>query len=137
MEYVQVALKCLNLMFNEPPVTTAMQSILRIQQAVEQSLTASNTAIPMQDKDDSGATVLGPIERSVPNIQFPSLDRNLNGSATDLIVFTDKNSTFDPNRHSDGMEISSGADLSIDPLWISNYDVLTTDLFNFFPTFAA
>ena len=137
MEYVRVALKCLNSMFNEPPVTTAIQSILRIQQAVEHSISASDVPMQEQDKDNYGAASLGPIERSMPSIQFPSLDPNITGSATDLIVLTDKNTFIGPNHHSNGMEMASGADNPTDPLWISNYDVLTTDLFNFFPTFTA
>ena len=132
-----MALKCLNMMGNGPPVTTAIQSILRIQQVVEQSISAFDAPVPVPDKDNYGATLSGSMDRSLPNIQFPSLDRNVTGSANDLIVFTDKNSTFDPNHHPDGIDIAPGADLSTDPLWISNYDVLTTDLFNFFPTFTS
>ena len=105
-----------------------------IQEAVERSISSSGIdRLFPGSKDNSSPT--GHQEQSLPSIQFPSLDRNAVGSVDDLIMFTDRNMSSDAAHQANEMELTSGVDpLYSSSFWTSNYDILTTDLFNFFPT---
>lgn len=124
MEYVEMALTSLNQLVAGEPVTTTIQSILRIQEAVERFISGSAEV----DSDDTASP-----GHNLLSVQFPSINRNNAGSASDLIYFTDRNHDFGSNYQSNtGLQF--GSDSAADPLWGSNFDVTTTDLFNFFST---
>jgi len=124
MEYVEMALTSLNQLVAGEPITTTIQSILRIQEAVERFISGSAEV----DSDDTASP-----GQNLLSVQFPSTNRNNAGSASNLIYFTDRNHDLGSNYQSNtGLQTSSNS--SAGPLWGSNFDVLTTDLFNFFST---
>lgn len=128
-----MALNCLNSMITDEPIRTTIRSILRIKEAVEHAI-SSERVDALAQGSHSTLSPLGPIDQSLPSIQFPSLDRNVAGSATDLILFTERNSSSETAHQSNDIGLTSGVDSLYSSFWTSNYDILTTDLFNFFPT---
>ena len=136
MGYVQMALKCLGSMVAGEPMVTGIQSILHIQQVVEQSIATSTMNISAQIRSDNSPPIR-PMDRTQSTIQFSSLDRNIVGTYNDMILFTERNGAIEPAYQLGETHFEQSAGSLIDSFGISNLDVLTTDLFNFFPTFAA
>ena len=129
-----MALKSLESMVAGEPISTAIQSVLSIQQAVERFISGSDMHTPTQSRSDNSLSRNGRKDRSLPSIQFPSTDRNVAGLTGDLICFSERNNAFESTYEpvNIGLESSSGA--SADSMWVSNFDVLTTDLFSLSPT---
>jgi DUF4097 and DUF4098 domain-containing protein YvlB len=134
MEYVRMVLRILDNMVPGEPISTAKQSLLRIQQAVERSISGPSGDITVQLSPDITSFPHGRTDRNIPSVQFPSLYNNLTGSASDLIYFTDRNHTSESTFNNHDVGFGSDSIPSAESLWLSNYDVLTTDLFSFFPT---
>jgi hypothetical protein len=134
MEYVRMVLRIMDNMVPGEPISTATQSLLRIQQAVERSISGSSVDISALISPNITSFPHGRTDRNLPSVQFPSLYHNLTGSSSDLIYFTDRNHTLESSFNNHDVGFGSDSSPSADSIWASNYDVLTTDLFSFFPT---
>ncbi|KAF6815468.1 C6 zinc finger domain-containing protein [Colletotrichum musicola] len=144
LEYIRMAIGCLRSLVADDPVTNAIRSVKSIVWAVENSIGASKTTSDaLLSVDGTSATdSLSPSwpddHRFPTNIQFPSLDENRATTTTtsdDLIFFSNR-----PYRHQQPEPVPAdysmslpGATPVLNPFSDLDFDVLTTDLFNFFP----
>lgn len=138
-----MAIGCLRSLVADDPVTNAIRSVKRIVWAVENSIgtskTTSDAPPPVDDSStaDSSSPPWPSNNRFPTNIQFPSLDENRGTTTTsdDLIFFSNR-----PYRHQQPEPLPAdysmplpGAAPGLNPFSDLDFDVLTTDLFNFFP----
>ncbi|KUI62886.1 hypothetical protein VP1G_10012 [Cytospora mali] len=157
VEYIQMAIECLGLMVNDEPVTNARNSLKKILRIVEETIVkGKNMETPMASglpafadpilQTNANPTMPSPVSfmsqdhpQSHSNIQFPSLNAPLS-SANQLIFFSDQPGSMGtdtngsltmPNLPGDPDTFAPGEGL--DPLSHFHYDVVTTDLYNFFP----
>lgn len=158
VEYIQMASRCLDIMTNDEPVTNARNSLRKILRVVEETIAkgkntdpATTSGLPafadpiLQTMHDP--TLQSPVSfmgndnpQSHGNIQFPSLNAPLS-SANQLIYFSDLPGSLGndatgalavPSMPGDPDAFSPGGE-GLDPLSHFHYDVVTTDLYNFFP----
>ncbi|KAJ0278230.1 hypothetical protein COL940_007349 [Colletotrichum noveboracense] len=131
LEYIQMAISGLHALVGDDPVTNAVRSIKRIVWAVESSINASRTTL------DGGSTDSSPSwagDRFPTSIQFPSLDENRATTSDDLIYFSNRGYRQQPEPLPQDYAMSlPGTAPGLHPFPDLNFDVLTTDLFNFFP----
>ncbi|KAI8286681.1 Lactose regulatory protein LAC9 [Colletotrichum sp. SAR11_240] len=131
LEYIQMAISGLHSLVGDDPVTNAVRSIKRIVWAVESSINASRTTL------DGGSTDSSPSwagDRFPTSIQFPSLDENRATTSGDLIYFSNRGYRQQPEPLPQDYAMSlPGTAPGLNPFPDLNFDVLTTDLFNFFP----
>ncbi|KAF9875081.1 hypothetical protein CkaCkLH20_07347 [Colletotrichum karsti] len=135
LEYIQMAISGLHSLVGDDPVTNAIRSIKRIVWAVENTINASRTT--SGGILDGGSTDSSPSwsgDRFPTSIQFPSLDENRATTSDDLIYFSNRPYRQQPEPIAPDYSMSlPGAGTGLNPFPDLNYDVLTTDLFNFFP----
>lgn len=129
-----MAISCLHSFIADDPVTNAIRSIKRIVWAVEQSINASKTNTgSFLDATSADSSPSWPDDRFPTNIQFPSLEENRATTSDDLIFFSNRTYRPPPEPVADYTMPVSGAGSMVNPFSDLNFDVLTTDLFNFFP----
>ncbi|WYZ39521.1 hypothetical protein EsH8_III_001435 [Colletotrichum jinshuiense] len=134
LEFIQMAISCLHSFIADDPVTNAIRSIKRIVWAVEQSINASKTNTgSFLDATSADSSPSWPDDRFPTNIQFPSLEENRATTSDDLIFFSNRTYRPPPEPVADYTMPVSGAGSMVNPFSDLNFDVLTTDLFNFFP----
>ncbi|KAI4599596.1 hypothetical protein KJ359_001693 [Pestalotiopsis sp. 9143b] len=128
MEYVEMAIKCLRSMVDDDPVSNAIDSLRKIVHVVEQAIARSPPA-PTQLWDESDQTL-------APSIQFPSLDKVSPLGTEDFIYFSDQNLNLS-GALPEYPAASTGVDVDpqtfLDPFSNLSFDVVTTDLYNYFP----
>lgn len=122
-------------------MTNALTSVSRILQLVEQA--ASNRSNAADVRQGSTQDIAQP--QGVPHqysaqaqqsVQFPSLlDGPSDYASNNFIRLSDRNAQSQPygraQHHADG-SLGTGI-ATLDPMSSLDFDVLTTDLFNFFP----
>ncbi|GKT42718.1 uncharacterized protein ColSpa_02899 [Colletotrichum spaethianum] len=130
-----MAIFCLRSLIGDEPVTNAIHSIKRIVWAVEQSINASKSKGAFLDVASTESSPMWSDDRFPTNIQFPSLEENRANTTTsdDLIFFSNRAYRPQPEPVTDYAMPVSGAGPVMNPFSDLNFDVLTTDLFNFFP----
>ncbi|KAK1533300.1 C6 zinc finger domain-containing protein [Colletotrichum paranaense] len=131
LEFIQMAISCLRSLVGDDPVTNAIHSIKRIVWAVEQSINAAKSTGAFLDVASADSSPSWTDDRLPTNIQFPSLEENRATTSDDLIFFSNRAYRPQPEpitEYSMPMSGSVG-----NPFPDLNFDVLTTDLFNFFP----
>lgn len=153
-----MAIRCLDLMVIDEPVTNALNSLKKILRIVEETIAkgkntdaATTSGLPafadpiLQTNADptlpSPASFMGHDQPpSHANIQFPSLNAPLS-SANQLIYFSDLPGSLGtdatgrltmPSLPGDPDAFVPGGE-GLDPLSHFHYDIVTTDLYNFFP----
>lgn len=155
-----MAIQCLDLMVDDEPVTNARNSLKKILRVVEETiakgknadLATTNGPSPFADEmpqTNTNPTLPSPVSflgqehiQSHANIQFPSLNGPLS-SANQLIFFSDQPGSLGadatgpplamPSLPGDPGAFAPGGGEGLDPLSHFHYDVMTTDLYNFFP----
>ncbi|WDK18244.1 C6 zinc finger domain-containing protein [Colletotrichum graminicola] len=134
LEFIQMAISCLHSLIGDEPVTNAINSIKRIVWAVEQSINASKSAGAFPDVASAESSPVWSDSRFPTNIQFPSLEENRTTTTTsdDLIFFSNRGYR-QPEALTDYAIPMAGTGPVLNPFSDLNFDVLTTDLFNFFP----
>ncbi|KAK2015794.1 C6 zinc finger domain-containing protein [Colletotrichum eremochloae] len=135
LEFIQMAISCLHALIGDEPVTNAIHSIKRIVWAVEQSINASKPTGAFPDVASAESSPAWSDSRFPTNIQFPSLEENRTATTTsdDLIFFSNRGYRQQPEPLTDYTIPMTGAGPVLNPFSDLNFDVLTTDLFNFFP----
>lgn len=144
LEYISIGLRCLEEMVNDEPITNARNSIRQILKAVEQAI-FSTPADRMIPTPATGTPSLDAAPQQPAmlqsNIHFPSFANTVSPASTDDFIYF--NSRY--NRAENQPDQQSGATSSSvaaafpsgtwtdDPMSSLDYDVLTTDLFNFLP----
>lgn len=150
LEYIHIALRCLDDMVVDVPTINAKESVNQILKAVEHAI--SNR--PMGQIQDIGSANAfarvadqgtdGPTQRPLSahgHIHFPSSARPVSPTSTrDYIYFNSRHnnepSQPPPMTNSEGPAFAPSQDVSTwmdDPMSSLDFDVLTTDLFNFLP----
>ncbi|RGP62686.1 c6 zinc finger domain-containing protein [Fusarium sporotrichioides] len=129
MEYIQKALQALSSMVADEPVTSSLNSIRRVLETIETSITGRIGGRQAMMVDSA---TMSPHQHS--RIQFPSVDQLGTNESGRMILLSEGNGTED-NRSN---PIAPGfPDTVIDQDWTNsahfNLNVMTTDLFNFFP----
>ncbi|GJC97589.1 C6 zinc finger domain-containing protein [Colletotrichum higginsianum] len=154
LEFIQTAVSCLRALVGDEPVTNAIRSIKRIVWAVEQSIDASKSTASLMDaasSADSSPAWIPDDHRFPTNIQFPSLEENRGGAAgaagaagsgtsgaataSDDLIFFSNRASYRPQQPEEPLADYAMPSMpgSVNPFSDLNFDVLTTDLFNFFP----
>ncbi|KAL0937273.1 C6 zinc finger domain protein [Colletotrichum truncatum] len=135
LEYIQMAISCLHSLVGDDPVTNALRSIKRIVWAVENSIHASRTnSGAMLDAGSTDSSPSWSGDRFPTSIQFPSLEENRATTSDDLIYFSNRPYREQPDPPAPDYTMPlPGAAPGMNPFPDLNFDVLTTDLFNFFP----
>ncbi|ROV90901.1 hypothetical protein VMCG_09976 [Cytospora schulzeri] len=159
VEYIQMAIQCLDLMVNDEPITNARNSLKKILRVVEETIAKGKSADmatptgPLAFADampqtNANPTLPSPVSflnqehlQLHTNIQFPSLNAPLS-STNQLIFFSDQAGSLGtdgtgppltmPSLPGDPSAFAPGSE-GLDPLSNFHYDVMTTDLYNFFP----
>ncbi|KAK1700944.1 hypothetical protein BDP55DRAFT_538952 [Colletotrichum godetiae] len=133
LEFIQMAISCLRSLVGDDPVTNAIHSIKRIVWAVEQSINAAKSTGAFLDVASADSSPSWTDDRFPTNIQFPSLEENRATTSDDLIFFSNRAYRPQPEPITDYSMPIPGAGSVGNPFPDLNFDVLTTDLFNFFP----
>jgi hypothetical protein len=140
VEYINIAIQCLSSMTQDEPVTIALRSIKQILRVVEDSISKKGLGTVAQHGSSMAhsselAPMLAPAQLTYQNVQFPSLNGTASQSAQQFIHLSDL-----PVPGGQGAPLSStglnGHDLygnAADPIAHLQNDVITTDLFSFFP----
>lgn len=141
VDYIHMALRCLSTMVQDEPVTVTQNSIQQILRLVESTIAnitnPANPAAELTSLAPSAPTNQVAIANSqmLPqlNTQFPSLHANPPNSSQQFIHFSGlpfvpNAGTFDSSAGLDEQSMSY-----TDPFPYFQNDVVTTDLFNFFP----
>lgn len=141
LEYIQTGLSCLRLMVDAEPVLNARTSISRMIGAVEQ-------AVSRRSPDTSGQTTnstdmalssvqTGPEGRRQPS---SSHETTFTSIPNDFIYLSDRQNQMPVYQalQQFATPADSAASLErgtsmVDPMSLLDFDVLTTDLYNFFP----
>ncbi|TDZ30785.1 putative transcriptional regulatory protein [Colletotrichum spinosum] len=135
LEYIQMAISSLHSLVDDEPVTNALRSIKRIVLAVERSINAAKAQPgPALEAGSTNSSPAWSEPRLPTNIQFPSLDENRATNSDDLIFFSNRayQPRTEPVQQDFAMSLP-GAASTTNPFADLSFDVLTTDLFNFFP----
>lgn len=124
-------------MTNDEPVTSVILSQRRILEAVQASVSAGGTT-PSSD----AATQLMPSRSEEhsqvcehPNIEHPSLDQTISQTTNDLIHLHERTSLLPNDAFPNNLATLPYDEASLlqQPWPQFNFDVVTTDLFNYFP----
>ncbi|KAL6405432.1 C6 zinc finger domain protein [Ilyonectria robusta] len=135
--YIKKGLHCLQRMTNDEPVTSVILSQRRILEAVQASVSAGGTT-PSSD----AATQLMPSRSEEhsqvcehPNIEHPSLDQTISQTTNDLIHLHERTSLLPNDAFPNNLATLPYDEASLlqQPWPQFNFDVVTTDLFNYFP----
>ncbi|ROW06332.1 hypothetical protein VPNG_07537 [Cytospora leucostoma] len=158
VEYIQMADQCLSLLINDEPLTNARNSLQKILRVVEDTISkgkhtyaATTGGLPafadpiLQTNADP--TLQSPVSITShdhphphASIQFPSLNAQ-QSPASQLIYFSELQSSMAadstgamtmPGMPGDPGSLAPGSE-ALDPMFNFHYDVITTDLYNFFP----
>ncbi|TDZ74802.1 putative transcriptional regulatory protein [Colletotrichum trifolii] len=135
LEYIQMAISSLHSLVGDEPVTNALRSIKRIVLAVEQSISAAKAQPgPALEAGSTNSSPAWSEPRLPTNIQFPSLDENRATNSDDLIFFSNRayQPHTEPVQQDFAMSLPAAASMT-NPFADLSFDVLTTDLFKFFP----
>lgn len=150
IEYINIALQTLNSMVADEPVSSAVNSIRRVLRTIEDSIsTQAHAASPgsAATPTSGGQASVAATPNSGPqnhysSIQFPSMDHLTPNGAEQMIFLTERN--YPQPTATRGAPIgpyatpAPGHGYGPDPSFMNaasgfNLDVMTTDLFNFFP----
>lgn len=144
LEYIQMGLGCLNQMVDAEPVLTTRRSISRMVGVVEQVVSQQTNNVPGQDANPTrimmSTTQAEPDSRS--SGQLPSShETTFTSMANDFIYLSDRQNQAPPAYPSQQQFVppadsatSLGTNTGMaDPMSLLDFDVLTTDLYNFFP----
>ncbi|KAF7515638.1 hypothetical protein G7054_g14480 [Neopestalotiopsis clavispora] len=141
VDYIHTALRCLSTMIQDEPVTVTQNSIQQILRLVEFTIASITNAhnpaaeltslAPDTAPDEATKTAIQTLPQL--NTQFPSLNANPANSSQQFIHFSGM--PFVPNPGTFGSSAGLGeSNMSYnDPFPYFQNDVVTTDLFNFFP----
>lgn len=146
LEYIHIALRCLDDMVPDVPTINARESVNQILKAVEHAISKRS----IRQIQDSGLTRVadqgtdGPTQRPLSahgHIHFPSSARQASpANAGDYIYFNSRQNNVSghppPMTSSEGNAFAPSQDIGTwmyDPMSSLDFDVLTTDLFNFLP----
>ncbi|KAK8057429.1 hypothetical protein PG996_011366 [Apiospora saccharicola] len=151
IEYIHTALQTLGTMIADEPVTSAINSINRVLRAIEDSIATQNqgaspaeSATTPNSRGQASTAVTpnsGP-QNHYSSIQFPSLDHLTQNGAEQMIFLTERNYAQPTAARAAPMgpyaTAAPGNGFGADPSFLNaasnfNLDVMTTDLFNFFP----
>lgn len=146
MEYIEIGLECLGAMVSDELIINARTSIHQILQAIERAFLSQKDNVNSSVMTESAAL------RSVatsgrdppyvqPNAQISSLfDQPLTSTTHNFICLGESRSQLQPRQRSQAYDASlpSATDYDLeaamlDPISSLDFDVFTTDLFNFFP----
>ncbi|KAK7990428.1 hypothetical protein PG990_014708 [Apiospora arundinis] len=151
IEYINIALHTLSSMIADEPVTSAVNSIRRVLRTIEDSIStqahasspAESAATPRsQGQASVGATPNSGAQNHYSSIQFPSIDHLTPNGAEQMIFLTERNYPQPTATRGAAMgpyaTPAPGNGYGPDPSFMNaasgfNLDVMTTDLFNFFP----
>lgn len=149
IEYIHTALNTLSTMVADEPVTTAENSIRRILKAVEKTIASQIPPGTMENgvrTPGSGYSPATVASGQSPgdqghhaSIQFPSLEHYAQApGAGEQMIFLSERNYQQPMYTPQHAQMVSTTALEhemplIDPSAYFNLDVMTTDLFNFFP----
>ena len=137
-----MALRCLDWMIDDEPVTNARSSVKEILLVVErtmqkplrgpriQQIPMSEEAIPhVTDNEAQDPHIMH------QSIRFPPLSNISSSPAEQFIYFSDLDELYGRNtpQVAQPLPATSSEVPLLDPFSHFNYDILTTDLYNFFP----
>lgn len=141
VEYINIALRCLGSMTQDEPVTIALRSIKQILRVVEDTISKKGLGVVAHSSSMAPASAaelvptLTPSHLTYQNIQFPSLNGAPSQSAQQFIHLSDLPVTGAQgpplNSTSLGSQVHYGG--AAEPFPHFQNDVVTTDLFSFFP----
>jgi hypothetical protein len=145
LEFIHMGLSCLNQMADAQPVLNARTSISRMVGAVEQAV--SRRSDNASGRIDDSASMLLSTTQNGPDIRssapLPSShETTFTSLANDFIYLSDRQNQapaayqsqqqFMPPTDPAAASLEKGPDM-VDPMSLLDFDVLTTDLYNFFP----
>ncbi|KAK9426730.1 hypothetical protein SUNI508_00257 [Seiridium unicorne] len=147
VEYIHMALHCLSTMVQDEPVTVSKRTIERGLRLVEDTIsymnrTANNTPnhpAEFSSVVSSSTTALDALSDIVQqpsphlNFPFPSLNTGSSHPAQQFIHFSDLPSLQGQGHFGNAAHLEGAAAAYADPMSYFQNDVVTTDLFNFFP----
>ncbi|KAI9168003.1 Zinc finger protein grt1 [Paramyrothecium foliicola] len=129
MEYIRKAMRALSCMVPDEPVTTALNSIDRVVETIESSISSQVDGPRLSGSNNNTIA-----QQHYADIEFPSSDQ-LGANASEKMIFLTGRSGPVPSVMNPSTLGSS--DITMDQDWLNpNYfdlNVMTTDLFNFFP----
>ncbi|CAF3560025.1 unnamed protein product [Fusarium graminearum] len=129
MEYIQKAIQALSSMTADEPIILSLNSIRRVLETIEKSISGH---IGRRQTMAMDSVTTSP--QHYPRVQFPSLDQLGPNESGRMILLTDDVGTEENRSH----QLMPGLpNTMVDQDWTSsahfNLNVMTTDLFNFFP----
>ncbi|RGP71231.1 c6 zinc finger domain-containing [Fusarium longipes] len=129
MEYIEKAIQALSSMVSDEPIISSLNSIRRVLETIEASIPAH-----VHGKQPMVPESIPEGSHQYSRVQFPSLNPLEVNESGRMILLTDDIGNEDNRSHS----FASGMQNTFaDQDWTSaahfNLDVMTTDLFNFFP----
>ncbi|KAF4343796.1 C6 zinc finger domain protein [Fusarium beomiforme] len=129
MEYIQKAMQVFSGMVQDEPVTSSFNSVHRVLEAIERSISNQVPGLPLPTPSDDTTS---PNQHS--RIQFPSLDQLGMNEHERMLLLTGEGSIKENRQGS----LAPGLQNTLmDQDWTNpshfNLNVMTTDLFNFFP----
>jgi hypothetical protein len=145
LEFIHMGLSCLNQMADAQPVLNARTSISRMVGAVEQAV--SRRSDNASGRIDDSASMLLSTAQNGPDIRssapLPSShETTFTSLANDFIYLSDRQNQapaayqsqqqFMPSTDPAATSLEKDPDM-VDPMSLLDFDVLTTDLYNFFP----
>jgi hypothetical protein len=144
LEYINMGLSCLNQMADAQPVLNARTSISRMVGAVELAVSRRSDNTPGRVDDPASmllsTTQSGPDSRS--SAPLPSShETTFTSMANDFIYLSDRQNQAPAAYQSQqqfvppsdpAASLGTGSTMA-DPMSLLDFDVLTTDLYNFFP----
>ncbi|KAK8022550.1 C6 zinc finger domain protein [Apiospora rasikravindrae] len=153
IEYINISLQTLSSMIADEPVTSAINSIKRVLRTIEDSISSqghgagaspaeSATTPNSRGQASAAATPNSGAQNHYSSIQFPSLDHLTQNGAEQMIFLTERNYPQPTAARAAPMgpyaTAAPGNGFGPDPSFMNaapnfNLDVMTTDLFNFFP----
>ncbi|KAK5113313.1 hypothetical protein LTR85_010930 [Meristemomyces frigidus] len=140
LDYINIALQCLDDMVNDEPVTNARESIRQVLHAVERSASITRSvpevqsmSTQMPDGQEEAPSLHS--HESQSGVQYPSMYMQSMTGAEQLIYYSDRYrqqpSTYGNGQANTVPDPGMGA---LDPLSDLDTDIFATDLWNFFPT---
>ncbi|VTO93812.1 unnamed protein product [Fusarium graminearum] len=129
MEYIQKAIQALSSMTADEPIILSLNSIRRVLETIEKSISGHIGGRQTMAMDSVTTS-----PHHYPRVQFPSLDQLGPNESGRMILLTDDVGTEENRSH----QLMPGLpNTMVDQDWTSsahfNLNVMTTDLFNFFP----
>ncbi|KAG8664947.1 uncharacterized protein FPOAC1_012924 [Fusarium poae] len=129
MEYIEKAIQALSSMVSDEPITSALNSIRRVLETIEASIPGH-----VHGKQPMVPESVAEVSHQYSRVQFPPLNPMEMSESGRMILLTDDVGTEDNRSHSFAPGLPN---TFANQDWTSsthfNLDVMTTDLFNFFP----